>query len=34
VTPAGTTGFTFYGGFIAAALCIAYYIRSQRLSLS
>ena len=29
-----TTGFTFYGGFIAAALGIAYYIRSQRLSLS
>lgn len=30
----GTTGFTFYGGFIAAALGIAYYIRRQRLSLS
>jgi phosphatidylglycerol:prolipoprotein diacylglycerol transferase len=27
-------GFTFYGGFIAAALGIAYYIRRQRLSLS
>jgi phosphatidylglycerol---prolipoprotein diacylglyceryl transferase len=30
----GTTGFTFYGGFIAAALGIAYYVRRQRLSLS
>jgi phosphatidylglycerol:prolipoprotein diacylglycerol transferase len=30
----GTTGFTFYGGFIAAALGIAYYIRRQRLSVS
>ncbi|MGH2948564.1 MAG: prolipoprotein diacylglyceryl transferase [Solirubrobacteraceae bacterium] len=30
----GTTGFTFYGGFIAAAVGIAYYIRRQRLSLS
>ena len=30
----GTTGFTFYGGFIGAALGIAYYIRRQRLSLS
>jgi phosphatidylglycerol:prolipoprotein diacylglycerol transferase len=29
-----STGFTFYGGFIAAALGIAYYIRRQRLSLS
>ena len=29
-----TTGFTFYGGFIAAALGVAYYIRRQRLSLS
>jgi phosphatidylglycerol---prolipoprotein diacylglyceryl transferase len=29
-----TTGFTFYGGFIAAALGIAYYIRRERLSLS
>lgn len=29
-----TTGFTFYGGFIAAALGIAYYISRQRLSLS
>jgi phosphatidylglycerol---prolipoprotein diacylglyceryl transferase len=28
----GTTGFTFYGGFIATALGIAYYIRRQRLS--
>jgi len=28
----GTTGFTFYGGFIAAALGIAYYIRRERLS--
>jgi phosphatidylglycerol:prolipoprotein diacylglycerol transferase len=30
----GTTGFTFYGGFIAAALGIAYYIRRQRLSIA
>lgn len=30
----GTTGFTFYGGFIAAALGIAYYIRRERLSIS
>jgi len=30
----GTTGFTFYGGFIAAALGIAYYVRRQRLSIS
>jgi phosphatidylglycerol:prolipoprotein diacylglycerol transferase len=30
----GTTGFTFYGGFIAAALGIAYYVRRQRLGLS
>lgn len=30
----GTTGFTFYGGFIAAAVGIAYYIRRRRLSLS
>jgi phosphatidylglycerol---prolipoprotein diacylglyceryl transferase len=30
----GTTGFTFYGGFIAAALGIAYYVRRQRLSVS
>jgi phosphatidylglycerol:prolipoprotein diacylglycerol transferase len=30
----GTTGFTFYGGFIAAALGIAYYLRRERLSLS
>jgi phosphatidylglycerol:prolipoprotein diacylglycerol transferase len=30
----GTTGFTFYGGFIAAALGIAYYIRRERLSVS
>jgi len=30
----GTTGFTFYGGFIAAALGIAYYISRQRLSVS
>ena len=30
----GTTGFTFYGGFIAASLGIAYYIRRQRLSIS
>jgi phosphatidylglycerol:prolipoprotein diacylglycerol transferase len=29
-----STGFTFYGGFIAAALGIAYYVRRQRLSLS
>ncbi|MEX2448618.1 MAG: prolipoprotein diacylglyceryl transferase family protein [Solirubrobacterales bacterium] len=29
-----TTGFTFYGGFIAAALGIAYYIRRWHLSLS
>jgi phosphatidylglycerol---prolipoprotein diacylglyceryl transferase len=29
-----TTGFTFYGGFIAAALGIAYYIHHERLSLS
>jgi phosphatidylglycerol---prolipoprotein diacylglyceryl transferase len=29
-----TTGYTFYGGFIAAALGIAYYIRRERLSLS
>ncbi|MGH2946065.1 MAG: prolipoprotein diacylglyceryl transferase [Solirubrobacteraceae bacterium] len=29
-----TTGFTFYGGFIAAALGIAYYIRRERLSIS
>src|SRR5919106_3983441 len=29
----GTTGFTFYGGFIAAALGIAYYVRRERLSL-
>ena len=28
------TGFTFYGGFIAAALGIAYFIRRERLSLS
>lgn len=28
------TGFTFYGGFIAAALGIVYYVRRQRLSLS
>jgi phosphatidylglycerol---prolipoprotein diacylglyceryl transferase len=27
----GTTGFTFYGGFIAAALGIAYYMRRERL---
>jgi prolipoprotein diacylglyceryltransferase len=26
-----TTGFTFYGGFIAAALGIVYYIRRRRL---
>jgi len=30
----GTTGFTFYGGFIAAALGIVYYIRRERLSVS
>ncbi len=30
----GTIGFTFYGGFIAAALGIAYYIRRERLGLS
>jgi phosphatidylglycerol:prolipoprotein diacylglycerol transferase len=30
----GTTGFTFYGGFIAAALGIAYYVRRERLSVS
>jgi phosphatidylglycerol:prolipoprotein diacylglycerol transferase len=30
----GTVGFTFYGGFIAAALGIAYYIRRGRLSIS
>ena len=30
----GTTGFTFYGGFIAAALGIAYYVRRERLSLA
>jgi phosphatidylglycerol---prolipoprotein diacylglyceryl transferase len=30
----GTTGFTFYGGFIAAGLGIAYYVRRQRLSIS
>jgi len=29
-----STGFTFYGGFMAAALGIAYYIRRERLSLS
>jgi phosphatidylglycerol---prolipoprotein diacylglyceryl transferase len=29
----GTTGFTFYGGFIAAALGIVYYVRRERLSL-
>src|SRR5918994_3460808 len=29
-----STGFTFYGVFIAAALGIVYYIRRQRLSLS
>jgi phosphatidylglycerol---prolipoprotein diacylglyceryl transferase len=28
----GTTGFTFYGGFIAAALGIVYYVRRERLS--
>jgi phosphatidylglycerol:prolipoprotein diacylglycerol transferase len=31
---AGTVGFTFYGGFIAAALGIAYYLRRARLSVS
>ena len=30
----GTTGFTFYGGFIAAALGIAYYLRRQRLGVA
>jgi phosphatidylglycerol:prolipoprotein diacylglycerol transferase len=30
----GTTGFTFYGGFIAVALGIAYYVRRQKLSIS
>jgi phosphatidylglycerol:prolipoprotein diacylglycerol transferase len=30
----GTVGFTFYGGFIAAALGIAYYLRRARLSVS
>jgi phosphatidylglycerol---prolipoprotein diacylglyceryl transferase len=30
----GTVGFTFYGGFIAAALGIAFYLRRERLSLS
>jgi phosphatidylglycerol:prolipoprotein diacylglycerol transferase len=30
----GTTGFTFYGGFIAVALGIACYSRRQRLSIS
>jgi phosphatidylglycerol---prolipoprotein diacylglyceryl transferase len=30
----GTVGFTFYGGFIAAALGIAYYIRRARLSIA
>ncbi len=30
----GTTGFTFYGGFIAAALGIVYYLRRVRLSVS
>jgi phosphatidylglycerol:prolipoprotein diacylglycerol transferase len=29
-----TTGFTFYGGFIAAALGIAYYVRRERLSVA
>jgi phosphatidylglycerol---prolipoprotein diacylglyceryl transferase len=29
-----TVGFTFYGGFIAAALGIAYYVRRQRLSIA
>src|ERR687898_1660999 len=28
-----STGFTFYGGFIAAAIGIAYYVRRERLSL-
>ena len=30
----GTVGFTFYGGFIAAAIGIEYYIRRERLSVS
>jgi phosphatidylglycerol:prolipoprotein diacylglycerol transferase len=30
----GTVGFTFYGGFIAAALGIAYYVRRARLGAS
>ena len=30
----GTVGFTFYGGFIAAAIGIAYYIRREQLSVS
>src|SRR5919106_4029936 len=30
----GTTGFPFYGGFIAAGLGIAYYVRRERLSVS
>ena len=30
----GTVGFTFYGGFIAAALGIAYYIWRARLNVS
>jgi phosphatidylglycerol:prolipoprotein diacylglycerol transferase len=30
----GTRGFTFYGGFIAAALGIAFYVRRQGLSVS
>jgi phosphatidylglycerol:prolipoprotein diacylglycerol transferase len=30
----GTTGFTFYGGFIAAALGIAYYVRRERVGLA
>jgi phosphatidylglycerol:prolipoprotein diacylglycerol transferase len=29
-----TTGFTFYGGFIAAALGIAFYVRRERLSVA
>jgi phosphatidylglycerol---prolipoprotein diacylglyceryl transferase len=29
-----STGFTFYGGFIAAALGIAYYVRRERLAAS
>jgi phosphatidylglycerol---prolipoprotein diacylglyceryl transferase len=29
-----STGFTFYGGFMAAALGITYYVRRERLSLS